>query len=240
MSEKLVFDHVAGAGKITKGDFIHAPAALYGVSNAEIDKRMAEGWAVDEWHTPRRMYQARQVRLRVPQNYTDPVLPPGVSFKLDFSPDVDALERVYDAYRRKKGFSDHLPIRKTLELVDRRSKAAIVFKHNGEIVAFTLFRAHPPAMSSLQFCWDYATPKLRLGFISQEIEFLVARAMDCDYVYIGPGYETVCRYKASLPGFEWWTGSEWSRDKHQFCSLLERDSCISTVEELMNDVDHAT
>lgn len=234
-----MFDHIGGAGKITSGDFIHAPALLYDVADADIADRMAEGWAVDEWHLPRRMYQARHVRLRVPAA-ASVSLPIGVTWSLDLRPDVDDLVRVYEAYRQYKGFSDHLPIRQTLEMVDRDAKQAITFYQGDRLIAFTLLRIHPPALESIQFCWDYADPKLRLGFVSQDVEFAVAKALGCGYVYIGPGYETACRYKTKLPGFEWWTGEEWSTDKGLFLALLERDSRVNTIEELMTHHDDAT
>lgn len=238
MSSRLVFDHTAGVGKITSGDFIHAPVALYDVADGDIAQRMAEGWAVDEWFLPRRMYQARQVRLRVPDDVAV-TMPTGVTWSLE-QPDVAELSDIYEKYRSKKQFSDHMPIAKTIELVDRDNKQVIVFRVDGEAVAFTLVRMHPRVMSSLQFCWDYANPKLRLGFVSQDVEFAVAKQHGCDYVYIGPGYETVCAYKSRLPGFEWWTGSEWSTDRKLYMKLLERDSRLQTIQDIMGPQDAAT
>ena len=239
MNGRLVFDHVCGAGKITSGDFIYAPVSLYGVADDDIPALMAEGWAVDEWRTPRQMYQARQVRLRVP-NKPKPVMPESVEWVLDLEPCVKVLSDIYEKYRAKKGFSDHLPIEDTLQKHDSERKAAIMFYHYGEAVAFTLLRFHPPALASLQFCWDYEDPFLRLGYLSQEIEFDIASAYGCDYVYIGPGYETTCLYKSRLQGFEWWTGSEWSTDRKLYAKLLERDSRLKTIEDLMEQNDAAT
>jgi hypothetical protein len=230
---KLVFDHIEGLGKITEGDFIHAPALLYDVPDEDIARMMAEGWAVDEWHLPRRMYQARQVRLRVPDDPPPPATPQGMEIAHEFAPDIDDLVRVYKAYRTHKGFSDHLPVRQTLELVDRERKSAITFYRHGRMIAFTLLRWHAPAMESMQFCWDYAEPDLRLGYLSQDIEFELARRHGCTHVYIGPGYERICFYKSRLPGFEWWTGEAWSTDKKLFRTLIERDTNTKTIEGVM-------
>jgi hypothetical protein len=236
---RLVFDHIEGIGKITEGDFIHAPALMCEVNDDEIYNLMEQGWAVDEWYLPRRMYQARQVRLRVPANMRAPKLPAGLQFTHEYEPDIDELVRVYNAYKAHKGFSDHLPIRTTLEMVDRDRKSAIMFYKDGKLVGFTLLRIHQPALESMQFCWDYAEPKLRLGYLSQDIEFLIAEHFGCSHVYIGPGYEDACYYKSRLPGFEWWTGEEWSTDKALYRKLIARDSQIKTIEEAMTRHDAA-
>lgn len=237
---RLVFDHIEGLGKITEGDFIHAPALMYEVEEHDIYPLMEQGWAVDEWYLPRRMYQARQVRLRVPDNAGVFELPEGVTFTHDHNPDIDELVRVYETYKAHKGFSDHLPIRQTLEMVDQHLKSAIMFYKNGKLIGFTLMRLHRPALESMQFCWDYAEPKLRLGYLSQDIEFAIAKQHDCTHVYIGPGYETACFYKSRLPGFEWWTGEIWSGDKTTYRALIERDTSTKTIAQVMTSHDPAT
>jgi hypothetical protein len=237
---RLVFDHIEGLGKITEGDFIHAPALMYDVEDDQINDMMAQGWAVDEWYLPRRMYQARHVRLRVPANLGSPKLPEGLKFTHEYDPDIDELVRVYEAYKAHKGFSDHLPIRETFEKVDRHRKSAIMFYKDGRLIGFTLLRMHQPALESMQFCWDYEEPKLRLGYVSQDIEFLIAEHHQCEHVYIGPGYEQACYYKSRLPGFEWWTGETWSTDKALYRELIARDSEIQTIKEAMVPHDPAT
>lgn len=237
---RLVFDHIEGLGKITEGDFIHAPALMCDVEESDIYPLMEQGWAVDEWYLPRRMYQARHVRLRVPDDARVPKLPEGLTFTHESEPDLDELVRVYEAYKAHKGFSDHLPIGTTYGMVDSHRKSAIMFYKGGKLIGFTLLRLHEPALESMQFCWDYAEPKLRLGYLSQDIEFAIAAQHGCMHVYIGPGYETACYYKSRLPGFEWWTGEIWSADKAKYRELIERDSKTQTIAEMMTSHDDAT
>lgn len=54
-------------------------------------------------------------------------------------------------------------------------------------------------------------------------------------MYIGQGYEESSIYKANIPGFEWWTGSEWSINKEQYINLCKRDSSLHNIIEL-NDI----
>jgi hypothetical protein len=54
------------------------------------------------------------------------------------------------------------------------------------------------------------------------------------YFYMGSGYELSSEYKANYRGFEWWTGTEWSRNKKQYRRLCKRDSRIETLRDLGN------
>ena len=54
------------------------------------------------------------------------------------------------------------------------------------------------------------------------------------YFYMGSGYELSSEYKANYRGFEWWTGTEWSRNKRQYRRLCKRDSRIESLRDLGN------
>jgi len=54
------------------------------------------------------------------------------------------------------------------------------------------------------------------------------------YFYMGSGYEKSSEYKANYKGFEWWTGTEWSRNKKQYRRLCKRDSKIESLRDLGN------
>ena len=53
-------------------------------------------------------------------------------------------------------------------------------------------------------------------------------------LYLGSGYELGSVYKSTYRGFEWWTGTEWSRNKDKFVKLCQRDSRISKIKDLSN------
>ena len=52
------------------------------------------------------------------------------------------------------------------------------------------------------------------------------------YFYMGSGYELSSEYKANYRGFEWWTGTEWSRNKKEYRRLCRRDSKIETLRDI--------
>ena len=54
------------------------------------------------------------------------------------------------------------------------------------------------------------------------------------YFYMGSGYEQSSEYKANYRGFEWWTGTEWSRNKKEYRRLCRRDSKIENLKDLGN------
>ena len=54
------------------------------------------------------------------------------------------------------------------------------------------------------------------------------------YFYMGSGYEHSSEYKANYRGFEWWTGTEWSRNKKQYKRLCRRDSKLTDFSSLGN------
>jgi hypothetical protein len=53
-------------------------------------------------------------------------------------------------------------------------------------------------------------------------------------LYLGSGYERSSIYKSSYRGFEWWTGTTWSRDKKKYIQLCERDSQLKKISDLAN------
>ena len=59
----------------------------------------------------------------------------------------------------------------------------------------------------------------------------------CEYNYVCPGYEKTCIWKSRFPGFEFWTGSTWSKDKTLYRKLCEIDSSISNVDDL-DEIDY--
>ena len=65
-----------------------------------------------------------------------------------------------------------------------------------------------------------------------DAEVALAIEQDLEFLYIGSGYERSSIYKGHLAGFEWWTGAEWSDDRHTYIRLCERDSSVRDVTDL--------
>ena len=51
-------------------------------------------------------------------------------------------------------------------------------------------------------------------------------------MYLGNSYERPSLGKSEYAGFEWWDGRKWSENVSLFKFLLEKESDISTLEEL--------
>ena len=102
------------------------------------------------------------------------------------------------------------------------------------MVAFTKFIMYQNATESQFTAWNYHKPKLSIGKNIIWYEVISAESLlFCeDYLYVGQGYEVGSLYKADLPGFEWWTGSKWSKDVDEYKRLCTRDGSINTLSDL--------
>jgi hypothetical protein len=70
---------------------------------------------------------------------------------------------------------------------------------NNVLVAFSLIRVYDKdSVEALQFAWDYAEPKLRLGVESLKNECALYKARGFSYLYLGFADD----YKSQLDGFE--------------------------------------
>jgi hypothetical protein len=108
----------------------------------------------------------------------------------------------------------------------------LVFRDEGEPVAFTKFNMYDDGIESQFTAWNYHRPKMSVGKLIVDCEVEYARSLGYDHLYIGQGYERGSTYKADFQGFEWWTGSEWSTDREAYKSLCVRDSQINTLDQL--------
>jgi hypothetical protein len=191
------------------------------------------GWLIanDEW------YQCRSTRIDL-RDYFDvvkrPKTPDEVQFVFLWASQLDDevkdhIQRVYDEFVAKKGFDPQFNI-----FSDFDKTAWIIVMDGGDTVAFTKMIYYQNAAESQFTAWNYHKPKLSLGKAIIWYEAISANTMLCrdDYLYLGQGYENGSIYKADLPGFEWWTGSEWSRDAAEYKRLCARDSEINSLEDL--------
>ena len=80
-----------------------------------------------------------------------------------------------------------------------RNTDIIGYYYNNELVAFSLNKRHDNQnVESLQFAWNYQTPKLRLGIESLKVECALYKAQGFRYLYLGLADE----YKKQIDGFE--------------------------------------
>jgi len=71
-----------------------------------------------------------------------------------------------------------------------------------------------------------------ISLITLDMEILWASEHNVSYFYMGSGYEASSVYKSNYRGFEWWTGTEWSKDKKLYRSLCKRDSRIEALKDV--------
>lgn len=221
---KINFSHVFGCQE----KFWLQLTKITAIVEAHEEKEALEtGWLRDDgvW------YQSRSTRLCVRDFKPVRSWPKGYEFRAGRLEDFDgaALDRVYRAYIAHRDYEDYC---NPLEYELQHASFGVVFKDCCTPVAFTKFRTYNGGIESAQFCWDYSDPKISLGIAIQAKEIEYAAALGYDFLYLGPGYEKGCTYKSRYPGFEWWTGTHWSRDSERYTEICNRDSSIKTVNEL--------
>lgn len=219
----LTFDH--SFGTVSHGEVYHYRAELTEVMPHEHNEALELGWLVTSHQGRPRWYQSRSTRCDLTQ-ITYQVM--SAAEILDPVPRAE-IDHIYSAYCLHRGF------RKYFE-VDGGFPNDIYMGYRdtaGDLVAWSKLRPYSPqALETVLFAWDYRDPDLRLGLRTLEHELAWARDRGYRWVYMGPGYERVNRYKANVEGFEWWTGSEWSQDREHYRWLCDRDHRIKSVEDL--------
>lgn len=216
---KLKFYHTLGCQERA---WVQVSVIFAEVERHEEKEALEGGWLLEDkvW------YQTRSTRLRCSEFKSKKKWPDGYSFEIGDHADFNAEEMnaVYQAYIAHCGFSNYA---NHLSYDMDRSKFGVV-KKDGRIVAFTKFCIYNGGIGSDIFCWDYSDPKVSLGIAIQAKEVEYAMSLGNEFIYLGPGYERGCQYKARFPGFEWWSGTEWSSDVEEYKRLCERDSAVLT------------
>lgn len=216
---KIVFDHIEGFGKVSDLDFICGYPMGIAEPGDHPKDLLAQGWI--PWDGA--WYNLRSVRINTlqhtPTKTTRKNLDKIYCVVENFEPGIQ-YETLYEKYCQVKGFT------RTITWDQLKSDLVLNYYHNNKLIGCSLVDVYPDAMVAKQFIWDYETPLLSLGNLAQYFECMVARTRDIPYVYILGGYESCCVYKSNHRGFEWWTGSEWSRDVELYKQLCLRDDQI--------------
>lgn len=203
-------------------------------SGIEFSEREAieNGWLIHngEW------YQCRSTRINIDkylEKYTKPTLPKQdiVFFNNNELSEENKqdIDRIYKEYCEYKKFDTNFKLH-----VDENRSGWFIVYDNDIAVAFTKCIFYTVGgMESQYTAWNYHNPKLSIAKKLVYYEVNMAKKLTTsDYLYIGQGYETGSIYKADYPGFEWWTGSEWSTDIEKYKELCVRDSDINTLDDL--------
>ena len=114
------------------------------------------------------------------------------------NPNHIELERIYNSYCAHKKFKSVMPIFPE-EYTDTKNDVLGYFNKDEKLVAFSLIRCYNSKNAeAVQFAWDYADPKLKLGFRSLENECAMYKKRGFDYLYLGEADP----YKTKINGFE--------------------------------------
>ena len=222
---KIIFDH--SFGQQEQGEFFHFTCSLEDVAIEEFDHCLETGFLLTIKNNQCVWYQCRSTRLAT-ANSNFALLNNASSLEEPLP--ATEMDHIYSSYCYHKKF------KKYFEIDQRLPQDKFIGYYRGhDLVAWTKMRHYTDrAIETCLFVWDYSDPASRLGMHSLEHEIAWAKQQGYQYVYLGPGYERSSIYKSELPGFEWWTGSTWSKDIDQYRYLCRRDSKIKTVEGLFD------
>ena len=228
---KLHFNHVFG--KITKMDIQYTPVYAT-VEPHEVEHALGTGWVKlywDEDNNPSNLWQQiRSTRInlneyKASKNHRKTLKQEiHVSVKPYAEADQSKILTLYKEYLAYKKFDSW----------DKPIPGSTIFEYSyeGQLIGFTLCEEHKHSMESLIFAWNYKHPQLRLGQFSLLHEMMYAKNKKLRYLYLSAGYEVASKYKADYKGFEWWTGSNWSKDKELYRKSCDADSRIQTIKDL--------
>lgn len=245
---KLYFDHIAGVQ--TDTDFIHCLVSAT-FDRFEYDWALSNGWSPSNiWYDNDTnfmrdhnmvWYQSRQTRINLlkyesgtKEEKKTRKRADGVQTEILTQPDLSDLYSIYQSYVSYRNFDDSMTQEEFIRSYDDDNLIFILFAEAGQKwCAFSVLEEVGNSLIAHQFCWDYASPKLYLGKFATFVEIEYARNKMYEALYMGPSYQSNSRYKTSFPGFEWWTGREWSTNKEVFIQCLENDDKVRTIDDLV-------
>lgn len=173
-------------------------------------------------------FQSRMTRIKLSEYNKQPK--PIKGHEVEYSDNfifTTEIETLYENFTKFKGFTEKYKIDTDLE-----RSSSVIIKKNKYIVALTKFVKYEGDIESQYTILDYKEPKLSLGRKIVDYEVFFAKQQGYDYLYIGSGYGEGGIYKSNFPGFEWWTGEEWSCDIEEYVKLCLQDATITNFIEL--------
>ena len=138
---------------------------------------------------------------------------------------------IYDKYINKKGYQDHF-IFNNYEFTNK--DVFYIYSHDDNVHAWSVWTKYGHSIENWQFAWDYIRPELKLGSFSIDHEIRQAHEKNYNYFYLSEGYDNSSAWKSKMPGFEWWTGSEWSKDPDLFAFLCDAEDGAKELKDIMD------
>ena len=202
-------------------------------------------------------YQSRSTRIRLTR-YRVPKEKPQWKGKpiqlMEIRPEqqnveMTGLRSVYQRYIKRTGFSDIYDPFKNIS-----DRDAFLIYYQGDvtnIIGFSkikrywfqeellnfnsrrdLARLQPDQCYAVESVLHANTVPISKVTVDMEAAWCKKKGMQ--ELYLGSGYERSSIYKSTYKGFEWWTGTQWSRDRKKYVQLCERDSKLKKISDLAN------
>ncbi len=217
---KIWYEHLFG--KLDKQD-IQFMRVWADVHPEESDEALAQGFIQleDAWQ------QVRAVRINIEtfvqkakQPKTDPDIIAEKIYGLEATLMMPQLMPIYETYLDHHGYTMLEP--NPLEDIGYADTVWLYKLHN-DLIGFSIWTTYMKSLDNWQMAWNYADFKLQLGKYSLWHEILHAHELGYEWFYLGASYDKSCKWKASIPGFEWWNGKEWSDNKDTYKDAIQKD-----------------
>tara|TARA_B100001057_G_scaffold231925_1_gene232148 strand:- start:924 stop:1610 length:687 start_codon:yes stop_codon:yes gene_type:complete len=217
---KIWYEHLFG--KLDKQD-IQFMRVWADVRPEESDEALAQGFIQleDAWQ------QVRAVRIHIEtfvqkakQPKTDPDIIAEKIYGSEATLMMPQLMPIYETYLDHHGYTMLEP--NPLEDIGHADTVWLYKLHN-DLIGFSVWTTYMKSLDNWQMAWNYADFKLQLGKYSLWHEILHAHELGYKWFYLGASYDKSCKWKASIPGFEWWNGKEWSDNKDTYKDAIQKD-----------------
>ena len=249
---KLFFDHIFGNS--ASKELVYSPATAI-FEKEEYAHAVQNGWHIAEsWGVPdfrwykdavaagtKVWYQARSSRIEVEKfqeraRHRKKIKRAGITCEI--SRDISGLEselwKIFQAYVSAKGFENFYECAEDLFSEVYGSRSYLLYSNReGKRIGFGIIEViNDEVAIAPQFAWDYEDKSIGLGSLNKLFQFRLLRQEGISHLYLGTSYEIASLGKTKWPGFEWWTGRDWSADVGLYKYLLERESYAESLEDL--------
>ena len=255
---KLIFDHIFG--KQEHQDIIVCNP-LAEVMEEEENEALEEGWLALDYPVNGKevYYQSRSTRINLdcykPRFSSHKLNGKQLKVKeLEANEMVTlvGLPRIYRDYMKRKKFTkDYNPFK---HFHSRDSFLIFYTEAVDKIVAFTKLKKYHYQEDTMnqfgQYTRQIGDPnndevmwwagfesvihcnKEPISQLTLDIELKWAKEHRAAYFYMGAGYETSSMYKSKWNGFQWWTGTKWSKSKKLYQKLCRSDTRIQSLQDV--------
>jgi len=217
---KIWYEHLFG--KLDQQD-IQFMRVWADVHPQESDEALAQGFIQleDAWQ------QVRVVRINIEKFIkkakkpkTDPDIIAEKIYGLEAKLMMPQLMPVYEAYLDHHGYTMLEP--NPLEDIGH-ADTVWLYRLKNDLIGFSIWTTYSKSLDNWQMAWNYADFKLQLGKYSLWHEIHHAHELGYEWFYLGASYDKSCKWKASIPGFEWWNGKDWSDDTDTYKEAIQKD-----------------